>query len=316
YDTLMQMGRWFGFRINYEDLCKVYMSDLMIDNFAGIITATEDLIKDFKDMSEAKKTPNDFGLAVKQHPDSALQITARNKQKNIQEFVFDMKLDGHSKETSWLSIVDKEKNLKCVESIVSKLSSISENEDVNGSILWRNIEASVISDFLNDFKVYKTDQLGLTARMPIAFIKKYVEKRNIKWDVALYSGMGARHKISTQKIKKEKRKVVLKGDYVEIKNRQVSSGNSESIALPSNLRKDLKSERKEIRANLKNPLLMLHVLEPEYIGESLKETSALAAFGISFPGDINSKGETIKLKINTVYYNNLLEAESGESSDD
>ena len=26
YDTLMQMGRWFGYRIGYDDLCRLYTS--------------------------------------------------------------------------------------------------------------------------------------------------------------------------------------------------------------------------------------------------------------------------------------------------
>ena len=27
YDTLMQMGRWFGYRPGYEDLCKIFMPE-------------------------------------------------------------------------------------------------------------------------------------------------------------------------------------------------------------------------------------------------------------------------------------------------
>jgi hypothetical protein len=42
YDTLMQMGRWFGYRPGYQDLCKVYIPPSIIDNFAIIIEATED----------------------------------------------------------------------------------------------------------------------------------------------------------------------------------------------------------------------------------------------------------------------------------
>ena len=86
YDTLMQMGRWFGYRSGYEDLCRIFIPPSMIDNFGHIIEATEDLIRDFKIMADAKRTPYDFGLAVKQHPDSVLQVTARNKQKNVKKF--------------------------------------------------------------------------------------------------------------------------------------------------------------------------------------------------------------------------------------
>ena len=123
YDTLMQMGRWFGYRTGYEDLCRIFLPPTMIDNFAYIIDATEDLINDFKTMAEAKRTPYDFGLAVKQHPDSILQVTARNKQKNVQKFIFSMKLDGKSKETSWISdnIKYRKVNLTAIENVILAL---------------------------------------------------------------------------------------------------------------------------------------------------------------------------------------------------
>ncbi len=302
YDTLMQMGRWFGYRTNYEDLCKVYMSETMIDNFARIIEATEDLISDFKLMSEAKKTPNDFGLAIKQHPESALQVTARNKQKNVQEFVFNMKLDGQAKETSWLPL-DKDKkliNLKAIENIITVLNKNNLLEEIGNNTLWRNVNKTTIFNFLNTFKVYQTDALGISARMPIAFVKKYVESREVEWDVALYSGRGKEDNIGGTLLKREERKATIKHDYIEIQNRQVSTGNSESIALDTEIRKKLGSNRKKIREQLKNPLLMLHILETP-------EDNRLAAFGISFPGNVLSKTETINLKINTVYYKNLLE---------
>jgi len=300
YDTLMQMGRWFGYRIGYDDICKIYMPDSMIDNFGMIIEATEDLIKDFKLMSEANKTPNDFGLAVKQHPDSVLQVTARNKQKNVQEFIFNMKLDGQSKETSWLSSDkrDKENNLIAIENIIKILGNNKKN--IGNDILWRDVKKKVIIDFLNDFKVYQTDALGISARMPIAFVKEYVKSRDINWDVALYSGRGLSEDIYNIPFNKEGRKAILKTDYIEIQNRQVSTGNSESIALDKDIRKELGSNRKKIRQELKNPLLMLHILETNV-------DKKLAAFGISFPGNVLSKNETINLKINTVYYKNLLE---------
>jgi len=312
YDTLMQMGRWFGYRTNYEDLCKIYMSETMIDNFARIIEATEDLINDFKLMSEAKKTPNDFGLAVRQHPESALQVTARNKQKNVQEFVFNMKLDGQAKETSWLSLDTKKKenNLIAIESIINLLNKNNTHEIVGNNILWRSINRQIVMDFMDNFNVYQTDALGISARMPIAFVKKYVKTRDTKWDVALYSGRGKEDKINGILFKREERKATRKQDYTEIQNRQVSTGSSESIALAVDERKELGSNRRKIRQKLKHPLLMLHILETP-------DDESLAAFGVSFPGDVLSKKETISLKINTVYYKNLLEdLRLEEESDD
>jgi hypothetical protein len=302
YDTLMQMGRWFGYRPEYEDLCKIYTPPSIIDKFSLIIEATEDLIRDFKIMADAKMTPNDFGLSVKQHPDSALQVTARNKQRNVQEFIFDMKLAGRSKETSWLSAKneDLEQNLNAIKNIVSVLQA-QKRTKVSNHFLWRDIHKEIVINFLNDFRTYQTDPLGITARMPIGFVKKYVEDKDSTWDVALYSGQGAEYEITNDIfVKKEKRKSKEKNGYFEIRNRQVSTGTAESVALPEERRRKLGSDRKAIRREMNRPLLMLHVLQTD-------EKDPLAAFGVSFPGSVLSEGETVSLKINTVYYQNLLE---------
>lgn len=318
YDTLMQMGRWFGYRTDYEDICRIYMTSNMIDNFALIIEATKDLIDTLKRMSEAKMTPKDFGLSVKHHPDSGLQVTARNKQKNSKDIFFEMKLDGHLKETSWLHSepgVIKD-NLQVIRDTVNFLENNIKAEKIgekNPDYLWRNVHKSMVLDFLNKFKVFiKDPYFGIKTRMPIEFIKQYVNEVDSFWDVALYSGKSEKlyFEEGNVKVNGQKRKVKVKEDYFEIQNRQVSSGNAEAIAL-TNDEIIYKSDRKAIREKLKNPLLMLHILEVKDI-ESDREIE-LAAFGVSFPGGIKSNNKNIKLKINTVYIQQLL---SEEESDD
>ena len=103
YDTLMQMGRWFGYRIGYQELCKVYVTEVMQMKFKYILSATEELIQRLEQMQSEQLTPEDFGLAVLQHPDSLVQVTARNKAKNAEEQYIDMDLSGTFKETSFIS---------------------------------------------------------------------------------------------------------------------------------------------------------------------------------------------------------------------
>lgn len=43
YDTLMQMGRWFGYRPGYLDLCRLYTSPDLVKWFAHIADASEEL---------------------------------------------------------------------------------------------------------------------------------------------------------------------------------------------------------------------------------------------------------------------------------
>ncbi|MFY1045971.1 Z1 domain-containing protein [Chryseobacterium sp. GP-SGM7] len=318
YDTLMQMGRWFGYRSGYEDLCKIYMPYNKIVDFAEIITATEELMYDFQLMSDNNMTPEKFGLAIKQNPNSALQITARNKQKNVREFNYSMRLDGKAKETSVLSSKSNEiiNNIECVRNLINSLPA--DSHKINNNFLWKDVDRKLILKFLNDFTTFQNDPLGLTARMPISFIKKYVQERNENWDIALYSGQGETFTINSNiVIQKEKRKIITKSDNnYELQNRQVSSGNAESISLDDAERKKIGTNRIEARRIMKRPLLMLHIIEPNPEMSSIND-NALAAFGTSFPGDVLSDTETITLKINTVYYNNLLkEVEEENESDD
>lgn len=318
YDTLMQMGRWFGYRSGYEDLCKIYMPYDKIVDFAEIINATEELLGDFQIMADNNMTPEKFGLAIRQNPNSALQITARNKQKNVREFNYSMRLDGKAKETSVLSSKPDEitKNIESIKQLINSLPSGFDK--INNHFLWKDVDRQIILNFLKTFVTFQNDPLGLTARMPISFIKKYVEERETNWDIALYSGQGETFTINSNiSLRKEKRKIITKADSnYELQNRQVSSGNAESISLEEADRKVIGTNRIEARRIMKRPLLMLHIIEPNPEILSITD-NALAAFGASFPGDVLSDTETITLKINTVYYNNLLkEVESDNQSDD
>lgn len=68
YDTLMQMGRWFGYRPNYDDLCRLYTNSSMVSSFQSILSASEELVEELNEMSELGMSPKDFGLKVKVHP--------------------------------------------------------------------------------------------------------------------------------------------------------------------------------------------------------------------------------------------------------
>lgn len=80
YDTLMQMGRWFGYRPGYEDLCRVHLSLDSIDWYSHIAEASEELRQQIKRMGRDGLTPKLFGLYVKSHPDTLL-VTAANKMR-------------------------------------------------------------------------------------------------------------------------------------------------------------------------------------------------------------------------------------------
>ncbi|MEP0006120.1 MAG: Z1 domain-containing protein [Balneola sp.] len=84
YDTLMQMGRWFGYRPGYLDLCRLYTSGELIKWYKYITVASEELRNEFEQMKSNRKSPRNFGIKVRRHPD-VLKITATNKMRSGHE---------------------------------------------------------------------------------------------------------------------------------------------------------------------------------------------------------------------------------------
>lgn len=80
YDTLMQMGRWFGYRDGYVDLCRVYTTRQLINWYSHIALADHELRLEFDRLCESGRKPNEYGLKVRAHPDG-MRITALSRMR-------------------------------------------------------------------------------------------------------------------------------------------------------------------------------------------------------------------------------------------
>ena len=77
YDTLMQMGRWFGYRRGYEDLPRIWMTRDMAQYFKDMATVEAEIRYDIEVYERERLTPLQFAIRIREHPD--LAITAKNK---------------------------------------------------------------------------------------------------------------------------------------------------------------------------------------------------------------------------------------------
>ncbi|MCF2501361.1 Z1 domain-containing protein [Dyadobacter chenhuakuii] len=73
-DTLLQMGRWFGYRPGYLDCCKVFTTPDAVQKFDSTTRAIEELEAEFGKMNRDHLTPTEFVLRVRKHP-GTLKIT-------------------------------------------------------------------------------------------------------------------------------------------------------------------------------------------------------------------------------------------------
>lgn len=185
YDTLLQMCRWFGYRPGYQDLCRIYLTQDNIDKFKAVLDAVEDLKLQFDEMRRKDKKPSEFGLVVRESPDSldtTLLISARNKLRGTEDITFYLSYGGVYSDTSKLFPSQKinEENLDAVNCFIKK------NNFSNG-LYATNVSKYDVSELISKLQVpyvnKKFDTEGLSQYIASSDVFLY-------WDVVIATGSG------------------------------------------------------------------------------------------------------------------------------
>lgn len=161
YDTLMQMGRWFGYRIGYEDLCRIWMPQETMSYYEQIARATTELRDDINRMISDGSTPQDFGLKVRESPD-ALLITCRNKMKNSAEFTVLSSFNAYYVETPTIEKRNFDNNLAYAQHLIEKISCDSSAylyKKEENRYLYRDVPKEFVAEFISNFKTNEQDLL-------------------------------------------------------------------------------------------------------------------------------------------------------------
>lgn len=334
YDTLMQMGRWFGYRDGYDDLCKLFIPKVIVNNFIKIINATDELMMNLNEMKRAGKTPEDFGLGVQYHPSTKLQITAKNKMKSAEEIPIKLDLQGTLKENVRFSkdLEEQKQTLNIFKNLIGEIEKTSKLEYKKPNYLWKDVDSKLILNFFKELlklKIQSYDKFGFNHGFPIAFIIKKLEKLDSPIDVVFFSVINQTEKITENvMVGAQKRKIGSEHETHYVINKQkLSGGNPEKIIVKD---KNTTLTGKQIRAEvMKKPLLMLHLINLYTKDENLENDQDIdglfAGLGIAFPLVENRDvidNNTISLKVNTVYIeqfakdNNLFLEDEEEYGDD
>ncbi|MEK9507674.1 Z1 domain-containing protein [Gemmatimonadota bacterium Y43] len=75
YDTLLQMGRWFGYRIGYEDLPRIWITEELEEAFRTLALVEAEIRADIKRYEDHGLTPSQLAVRIRKHP--SLAITSR-----------------------------------------------------------------------------------------------------------------------------------------------------------------------------------------------------------------------------------------------
>jgi hypothetical protein len=306
YDTLMQMGRWFGYRPGYEDLCKVYMTDESRGYYAHITLATEELRREFKKMISMDMTPRDFGLKVRNHPESLI-VTARNKMRSAKTHIRELDLTGQEIQTNRL--FSKSRIINANMNVALNLyNSLKNNEKVEKlpnkkHKLWRLVSLEYVQKFLEGFENHPGSM-----QTDSDTIIKYVNEiaKNVRldqWNIIFISPKGNAEK-----------HLISKMDGFEDLNpsirRNVSFQSHNGIlfyhrSLTSGGTRDLDKMKADER---KIPLLAIYLVDCRQKQNPQKTLfkNGIIGYGMYFPGSkiMGNKKILATYQVNTTWMNN------------
>ena len=184
YDTLLQMGRWFGYRPGYVDLCRLYTTGELRDFYTHITMATEELRQEFDLMADRGMTPSDFGLRVRSHP-AGLVITAANKMRNGTRMTVSYSADISETIAFERTPGVNRANLQRFERFIRSLGSPELVKASNR--IWKEVPGESVADLLEEITVH---QASRKARGD--YLARYIRSQNnlgglVGWTVALIS---------------------------------------------------------------------------------------------------------------------------------
>ena len=323
YDTLMQMGRWFGYRPGYVDLCRLFTSNELNEWYRHITLASDELREEFRYLAESGGTPENYALKVRTHP-GQLQITSISKMRHTRNI--QVSWAGRLVETYQLlqNSISKRNNLAVTDSLLSELGT---PDRIKSDYLWTGVSSDIICDYLSRFQLPES-----LTKVNLDLICDYIRELNevgelISWNIALMSKNVDKntcvHTFSNGVqvgcfIRRQAKDAQNSKTYYIRKNHIVGNPTDEFIDLPADMLSDALDEtrdrkfkageewkhdypspqlvRQEFRSK-QTPLLMIYPLNPAFSNVSgltdtttdTKNDEPFIGFAIAFPHSDTNK---------------------------
>ena len=186
-DTLMQMGRWFGYRRDYELLPRIWMTYDTVEKFTFLSQLEIELREDLKKYMYSDVMPIDYGPRIITSPKlSWLRLTSRNHMKNAVPATMDF--SGARPQTV---IFDRnqqiqENNISIAEHFLSLLPGNPSISADKSCLVWKNVSLSLIMDnlLINKFTFSNRTRAFNEIGAFCDWMKQVVSEKSLnKWSV-------------------------------------------------------------------------------------------------------------------------------------
>jgi hypothetical protein len=186
YDTLLQMGRWFGYRDGYADLPRIWMTDELKEWFRHLATVETEMRRDIDIYMTEDKTPTTFAVRLRTHP--ALRVTAAAKMKDAVKAAYSY--GGRRVQTRYFDMSSEWLlgNQFAAERLITRAigdAAVTEKRPDEGRYLFREVPYQDVVEFLQDYRFHGKSQ-ECDAGLLIGYIEKRVAAGSLQhWNVAI-----------------------------------------------------------------------------------------------------------------------------------
>lgn len=337
YDTLLQMGRWFGYRNGYADLCRLYTSGQLIDWYRHIAVANEELRQELDDMADLNATPESYGLKVRTHPDGML-ITAINKMRNSEKRTVTYAGELVQITRFYRDNPCNQANIRFADEWLRKLGAPSKmpSIDTHNNYLWEEISPDSIIDFIQNITIHHSC-FSASPKIVSKYIQNQVEDGELtEWTVALISTISGEQDIIggwpiglTWRSDDAQNRGSSKDTIYLIRNNLITESD-QNVDLNEEERKrafqltlhnwkptgrslnpPTEISPKQVRnaRNKKKALLMIYVFQSGVVEDNCRKPyeSKYLGYAISFPGSDTAR--PVEYRVDEVFLRNDLDEE-------
>lgn len=337
YDTLLQMGRWFGYRNGYADLCRLYTSGKLIEWYRHIAVANEELRQELDDMADLNAVPESYGLKVRTHPNGML-ITAINKMRNSEKRTVTYAGELLQITRFYRKNPCNQNNIKYTENWISSLGRPSKmpSTATRNNYVWENIKPDKIIDFIQNISIHPSC-FSASPKVVSQYIQNQVEDGElIDWTVALVStlsgeayniaglpiGLVWRSDDSQNRSSKQDTVYLIRNNLITESDQDIDLSEEEKkLAFKMTLMNWKPSRRSSVSPTEASPkqirnvrsktkaLLLIYLFQSGTVENGTREPydDKYLGYAISFPGSDTAR--SVEYRVDEVFLRNELDEE-------
>lgn len=325
YDSLMQMGRWFGYRPGYVDLCRLYTNETIYNWFNHVSLATEEMRLDFDELTAMNKKPKDFRLKVRNHS-GLLTITSVAKLHFTKEIKVSF---SNTNPQTYLLSKDQSvisKNYETFSKFFKKLGkpesdNIVKYNDKIKYLKYNDIEIDPLCEFLQDYR-------SVTPKIENSDFADYIKKQSniYRWNLVLVCNTDNKPKLKDksqniyyhkliidnteyvlgQSVRNEKQQLenyhISKNQIDDLKDRQIDLGTNYKT----------NGQIKTERSNSKQGLILIYALDERGANIQTDKHIPIIAYSLHFPEIKNEK----KITYTSTIYDDFGDDIMGEENEE